>query len=163
MRTFAISALVAAASALKCSRTDCDLVTVSTGYKIIRVTHPVSTDPETVCDDGQDYSKGKQDVEHTPAVTKHCAMINAVDCECHQAGTHPTNPLPATVENGSRANPTNPYPADSKASHAKRDDIEAALDAHKAIDAISTPVADYTTAAHTRDGTSYAAHDGHVH
>ena len=170
MRTFAFAAIVASAAATlapnECDKTTCDLVENSAGYTVIQVTHPTNNDFETVCHDGQDYSKGAQNVAHTTAVTKHCAMVGA-ECKCYKAGSHPNGAVPADVAtapagwSGSSGTGTA-----TSMDHSGRAGIEAALAAHEAINKVTetdTAAANaIKVAAHTRDGTDYAAHDGHV-
>jgi hypothetical protein len=150
----------------ECDKTSCSLVTNSAGYDVIQVTHPANNDFETVCHDGQDYSKGAQDVAHTAAVTKHCAMVGT-DCKCFKAGFHPNGAVPADVDStpagwsGSSGTGTA-----TTMDHSGRAGIETALAAHEAIDDITATdtaaAAAIAVAETTRDGTTYAAHDGHV-
>ena len=170
MRTFAFAAIVASAAATlapnECDKTTCDLVENSAGYTVIQVTHPTNNDFETVCHDGQDYSKGAQNVAHTTAVTKHCAMVGA-ECKCYKAGSHPNGAVPADVAStpvgwsGSSGTGTA-----TSMDHSGRAAIETALTSHAAINKITETDTDaaaaIAVAAHTRDGTAYAAHDGHV-
>ena len=163
MRSFCIAALVATAAATECDKTTCSLTTTTAGYKIIQVIHPTNTDFETVCHDGQDYSDGSQNVPHVAGVTKHCAILTGTtECQCHKAGSHPNGAAPVDVPNGALASPTNAYAADTEASHAAAAAKDAAMAAHEAINNLSAMDKDYTHAATVRDGTAYAAHNGHV-
>jgi hypothetical protein len=150
----------------ECDKTTCSLVENSAGYTVIQVIHPANNDFETVCNDGQDYSKGAQNVAHTTAITKHCAMVGA-ECKCYKAGSHPNGAVPADVAtapagwSGSSGTGTA-----TSMDHSGRAGIEAALAAHETINKVTetdTAAANaIKVAAHTRDGTDYAAHDGHV-
>ena len=158
----------------ECDKTTCSLITNPAGYKVIQVVHPTNNDFESVCHDGQDYSAGAQNIAHTTAITKHCAMISATDCACYKAGHHPNGAVPASVANspagwsGSDGTGTATH-----MDYSKRDAIVQGLADHAAIDKITkhaqgSSASDgysghvgHATAARTQDGTTYDAHDGH--
>ena len=165
MRSFAIAALVATASAAECDQTTCDLVTSAAGYKVIRVTHPTNglngATAETVCVDNQAAK-----TNHVAAKTKHCAITSAGDCECHQFGTHPNGDDGTVDHTGTGWSGSDGTGTATNMDHANRPVIKKGLDDHAAIDNTGatdpTAAAAIAQAAMTRDGTDYAAHDGHV-